>query len=200
MRVYKFLEAKWAIENIKKKRLKVSRVNDLNDPCESIFAYSDSCSIDMTRFVDFIDKRQGLLCFSKKYDCHLLWAHYAEKHQGICLGFDIPDITTKPSGSDRYRKVIYKKKPVKFPKNQDNKSLASFLTNLVFIKFEAWRYEQEVRVWGNVNRDKNDNIYNEDGLYFSNFDDNLKLKEVIIGMRCCVKDGEAIRDQLNHYN
>lgn len=36
-----------------------------------------------------MDARFGLLCFSEVWDSILLWSHYAEKHAGIVLGFDV---------------------------------------------------------------------------------------------------------------
>ena len=33
----------------------------------------------------------GLLCFSKNWDNPVQWAHYADKHRGLCLGFDVVD-------------------------------------------------------------------------------------------------------------
>ena len=34
---------------------------------------------------------RGILCFSLNWTSLLLWAHYADNHKGICLGFDLQD-------------------------------------------------------------------------------------------------------------
>jgi hypothetical protein len=31
----------------------------------------------------------GLLCFAGDWSEPVMWSHYAEKHTGICLGFDV---------------------------------------------------------------------------------------------------------------
>jgi hypothetical protein len=32
----------------------------------------------------------GLCCFTAKADDHLMWAHYADAHRGVCLMYDLP--------------------------------------------------------------------------------------------------------------
>ena len=36
----------------------------------------------------FRRRRIGILCFSRNVRTPLLWAHYTDEHQGMCLGFD----------------------------------------------------------------------------------------------------------------
>lgn len=70
MRVYHFLEAKWAQEGISKKRLKVAMIDKLNDPFEFCAGFlAANAAIEKT-FRDWkanISKEYGLLCFSKKW-------------------------------------------------------------------------------------------------------------------------------------
>lgn len=42
------------------------------------------------------NKNKGLLCFSDNWKSPVMWAHYAAKHHGICLGFDVPDSGPDP--------------------------------------------------------------------------------------------------------
>ena len=93
-RVYKFLPEEWARDNIEKQRIKISRFCDLNDPFElSPFDLSNGDQRDALIHArkEFSGGGRGLLCFSFKWSNPLLWAHYADKHKGICLGFDLPD-------------------------------------------------------------------------------------------------------------
>jgi hypothetical protein len=103
-------------------------------------------------------------------DESLLWAHYSDKHRGICLGLDVPD--------DVARAVDYVDD--RLPWEQPTQE---FMTKLLWTKFAPWRYEGEVRAF--VTREEH-----EDGRYFVDFGDKLKLQQVIVGHRCCVERGE----------
>ena len=38
-----------------------------------------------------LSKDIGILCFSKYWYNPVQWTHYADRHKGLCLGFDVPD-------------------------------------------------------------------------------------------------------------
>jgi hypothetical protein len=72
-------------------RLKVARIDDVNDPFE---LQAMNCMRKDVRkaIADFRasqNEKIGLLCFSQAWKNPVLWSHYADRHRGICLGFDI---------------------------------------------------------------------------------------------------------------
>src|SRR5579864_6411847 len=165
MRVYKFLTSHFALKCLYEKRLKISTINDLNDPFELIpYDLSDKghrWALQSTR--DKLAANRGILSFSAAWHDPVIWAHYSDKHQGICLGFEVPDNVSKT--------VNYVRDRLPFPE------VPSLLTLddaevLLFTKFSNWEYEQEVRIWVALTDE-------EDGLYFKDFDDRLRLVEVI---------------------
>jgi hypothetical protein len=93
MRVYKFLTSEFAMKDIWEQRIKMSEISDLNDPFELI-----PCDLSDPKHLyavlamrDEMTRNRGLLCFSHAWTNPLLWAHYADKHRGMCLGFDMSD-------------------------------------------------------------------------------------------------------------
>jgi hypothetical protein len=181
MRAYKFLDAKYGLDSLKKRRLKQSRIGELNDPFELTPYNLTDTAIRMT----FLSTRaqlhqgRGLLCFSADWRNPLLWAHYSGKQQGLCLGFEIPEQTGDPE-KDESKHVRYIEEPEQFPTNYlDLPEAERFLLvqRILFTKFSDWRYEQEIRVWAPLQNE-------EDGLYFLQFGKQLELKEVIVGVRC----------------
>ena len=92
MRVYHFLKADHGLHDLRHRRLRISRIIELNDPFEFL-------GIDLSdrTFRQALEetKRQlsdtkGLLCFSKTWRNPVLWGNYADKHRGLCLpGFPI---------------------------------------------------------------------------------------------------------------
>lgn len=106
----------------------------------------------------------GMLCFSGSWKNPLLWSHYANRHRGICLGFDVSGPVI-----EKIRYVEARTK-LKLPLSEDA------VKDLLFTKFIGWSYEDEWRTWARLEEaDK------KTGLYFREFDDNLQLREVIVG-------------------
>ncbi|MBZ5596607.1 MAG: DUF2971 domain-containing protein [Acidobacteriia bacterium] len=190
-RVYKFLKAEHGRSSLKNRRLKVSTIDDLNDPF-------DLCSIDTTdprieaaveELIRSFKGRTGLLCFSRNWDNLLLWSHYGASHTGVCLGFNIPD-DQPDRGFDmdvRYQPNLLR---VGCPEDV-NYDLAN---RLLRTKHECWSYEQEVRMFVSL-KDPPD----ENGLSWFNFGRDLILKEVIVGAQCEPSDNRALTDILEVY-
>jgi Protein of unknown function (DUF2971) len=111
----------------------------------------------------------GLLCFSATWKDPVLWAHYADKHKGLCLAFDVPQSTCKA--------VNYEKRRLKLPARPTLPDAEA----LIFTKYVNWQYEQELRIWASLNSCDN-------GLYFADFGPALKLEKVIAGARCSLSE------------
>jgi hypothetical protein len=181
MRAYKFLDAHFGLKSLYERRLKQSRIHDLNDPFElTPYDLTDPAfryAFHQTR--DDISKDRGILCFSADWRNPVIWAHYSDKHRGLCLGFEIPEIKGDPE-NDESAHVKYIRKPLKFPANfQDLPDSERFelVRKILFTKFDHWKYEKEIRVWAPLQNE-------EDGMYFLEFDEKLQLTEVIIGQKC----------------
>ena len=185
MRLYHFISEKYAKEALRKKRLKVSIINELNDPFEFQAGFSNPTRQIRSTFIDFkakISKKYGILCFSQKWNNPLLWSHYTEKHTGCALGFDILD--------NKATEVKYSKdRPLftwdKIP--QDSRLTQNYFHKLIKTKFSSWKYEEEFRLFSEFNT-----LNLENGLYFQEFDDNLILKEVIAGCKSKMSDKEFL--------
>ena len=181
MRAYKFLDAQYGLKSLYERRLKQSRICDLNDPFE-LTPY-DLTNPDLRNTFlktrDDMNQNRGLLCFSADWRNPVIWAHYSDKHRGLCLGFEIPDKQGDPS-NDEIDHVKYIKKPEQLPSNYlDPDPEFKFVRRVLFTKFKDWKYEQEIRFWTTLqNKDK------EDDLYFLEFGEKLRLTEVIIGQNC----------------
>ena len=92
MRVYYLTGAPFAVSNLAIQRIKIARFSDLNDPFE-LLAVDLGNKRHRKAFRESrgeINAATGLICFSKSWRNPLLWGHYAEKHTGIALGFEVP--------------------------------------------------------------------------------------------------------------
>ncbi len=181
MRAYKFLDAHFGLKSLYERRLKQSRISDLNDPFE-LTPYDLTDPVIRHTFLqtrDQLDEARGMLCFSASWSDPVIWAHYSDKHRGLCLGFKIPEIKADPE-IDESRRVTYVQKPLKFPANFENLPEAKRLEivrKILFTKFVKWDYEKEIRIWAPL-------LNEEHGLHYFEFDEKLRLVEVLIGARC----------------
>lgn len=180
MRVYHFLNEEWGLQSIEKRRLKISRLIDLNDPFD--FYAVDLSKKDLREALEKTIEEQsqfnGLLCFSRKWHSPLLWGHYADKHKGLCLGFDIPD---EPSISVTYIKERIEAVDIgDFTEEDMQKWISS--------KYVDWKYEDEVRVTPKLN-----DVCPKTGFYFTDYSNELRLREVIVGCK-----SKITRTELGH--
>ena len=183
MRVYQLMSAQHAIDNIRKRRLKVSFLSDMNDPFELLGG--SLARIEHRRAFQqwkaHMNRICRVLCFSRHWHNPVMWSHYADKHRGVCLGFDVPD--------DCLLGISYKTKrlEVQLEKHLQNDGTVQpeLSRQLLTTKFLDWHYEDEVRMFL-----KPDDVYEELGLHFYAFTQYLTLREVILGPRSALSLGE----------
>lgn len=187
MRAYKFLTAEFGLKGLSEKRLKLSRINELNDPFElRPYDITDPAlrqAVLQTR--NQIHENRGVLCFSADWRDPVIWAHYSEKHTGLCLGFEIPKIMGDVE-NDESDYVKYIADPLYFPPNfleLGDQERFEIVRKMLFTKFKHWQYEHEIRVWAPLQNEDN-------GRYYLGFDEKLRIVEVIIGAKCKVPRSE----------
>lgn len=185
MRVYYFTAEEFALSNIVNKRIKISLLDDLNDPYE--FLGVDLSDKEFRRAFkagrEEAARTAGVICFSKSWKDPLMWAHYGNKHKGICLGFDV---------SDEHIEEIEYIPELMQPDIDMRKEFGgleeSYFRKLFNFKYEGWEYEKEIRVLVPLEE------RHPSGFYFTDFQGNMSLKEVILGPRCTA----TIDDVKNH--
>ena len=163
MRVYKFLPCKWGCRALRDKRLKLSEFHKLNDPFEFrpfIFNRPEQASELAIKIYNF-GKTNALSCFSASWHSPVIWAHYADNHQGLCLGFDVPDSKAK---AVKYISAPY------VPTKVD----IEMVDRLLFTKYDHWKYEDEIRMFAHIDMQVGDH-------YFMNFSDDLIIREIVVG-------------------
>src|SRR3954469_14900898 len=182
-RAYHFLPTEYALDDLRHRRLKIARLDELNDPFElwAIAQRDRKLRRAFRETKDEMARRFGMLCFSLTWRNPLLWSHYADRHHGMALGFDVDEGLLK-------RVSYVEKRPVL---NEINIQVAHWL---LFTKFRDWRYEKEARIFTRLN--DRDPI---SGLYFAAFGRKLILREVIVGALCGVTE-LSLRDALEFFD
>jgi hypothetical protein len=185
MRAFHFLSCKHALAAIEQQRIKVSRLDDLNDPFE-LYAMQLKGKGHRRTFKawkNHMAEITGLLCFSKSWHSPLLWSHYADRHRGVALEFEL---------SEKYvHEVTYE--PERLALDIDKKLVAGGLTKreinrLLTTKFEHWKYEDEVRIFV-----KPSECVEEGKFWYYPVDASVKLVGIVHGPLCQLTEREIAK-------
>ena len=175
MLVYHFVSKEYALKNIVNNQLKIATINELNDPYEFYVGFGNSGQLFdeeiSVNIQEHYSNIMGFLCFSKNWKNPVLWSHYADKHEGICMEFDIPD---------RFLKKIEYKRELTIIDASDNDWRTNF-AQATLAKYEHWSYEEEYRIPVQLNSHQ---VLRENGRYFMPFSDEMALRRIFLGSRC----------------
>jgi hypothetical protein len=190
-RLYYFTEAKYGIEAIEKRRIKISSIQTLNDPFELLGPSLKEKAVreNLKKWKQNVSRTHGLICMSESWRHPMMWAHYADKYKGICLGFDVSE--------DLFKPIEYVVERAKFDElglshPASLPELGALNLNdaqrkiLLLSKFRDWKYEKEYRAIIPLNSDacESENFLN----FYSYLDSkSIYLKEVIIGSESQIK-------------
>ncbi len=170
---YHFLSSQYAIHDLERKMIRVSTLNALNDPFELMPYLRYSKGEKIRRYLNIrrqVSDIYGLMCFSKTWQEPLLWSHYADKHKGIALGFEIYNLNVFD--------VVYNPNPIRVQINLTNDLITNknLFLELAKIKYIKWEYEEESRILIKLS-----DCTKIDGHFFIGFGNNLKVKEIRLG-------------------
>lgn len=134
----------------------------------------------------------GISCFSKIYDSLLMWSHYANKHDGICIGF-LVDIAKLIDINISTYSVDYKTNfsPLPFYDKDIDKRLET-LVQYLSVKAEFWSYEQEIRLIDY-------NYYSTYKSEFFKFSDYAEIKEIYFGLKMQNSNKRIIKKLFSKY-
>jgi len=214
--LYYFTKAEHARTNIERKRLKISLLDNANDPFEFMFARTDHSQdnqfLALNRQV--VSKQLGVRCFGTStkdmpaWRNILMWAHYGDNHTGMCLAFEYtgdPRNRILVDYVEANERVALPPRVLEVNKGRattDNDDLArqqsevlqaerqSYVAAIKALsqKFNAWEYEHEVRLLSNFTGETAD----RDGMRFHPWGTELRLREVILGCRCNETSDDAV--------
>lgn len=141
------------------------------------------------------DENISVLSLSEKRDDLLMWAHYAQNHKGLVIGFNSEHRyfhqQLSPSDEFRYvRQVSYSKRrpSIRLTTVQDASDI--FLT-----KSEDWTYEHEWRLMRPLPDATEERSVNDEPVHLFSFPPDC-VTEVILGYRMSLQLKKEIREYL----
>jgi hypothetical protein len=187
--LYRYLDAAAALKTIESRAFKVGRVRDFNDPFEWRMGISNivpegeivarAC---MDGFIEDVNGRVGIICFSDTVTDPVLWSHYANKHHGVA--FEVSYVLDPT----RLTKVDYTNARPVLDANRLNDPAGfaiyakPLMDRLLRQKSTGWAYEREYRVFFDLKR-----CDISGGHYFQQIPDHF-LMRVILGFNCPLEE------------
>lgn len=164
MRLYKYCPwngNKHIKANLKNSTLYFQKPELLNDPFDVFPAIPKAKKIPVSgdfsaAIIQNVRNNISVCCFTTDPQSLVMWAHYADKHSGICLSFDFPNnksiIIPSPNWNNLQNKanIFITPQIVTYAKTRpkmDFYSDSNNFTNFLLTKYEAWGYEQEYRAF-----------------------------------------------------
>jgi len=122
------------------RRQKIASVKEISNDPERNYK-SKAVQSTLTKGLEQAMDIAGVLSLAKKSDHILMWSHYADSHQGICLKFKVCDET---GFFTEAHDVIYQSdRPVFNLITGDHEKIAK---DALLTKANFWSYENEVRM------------------------------------------------------
>lgn len=125
---------------IKNNRLYAPKYMNLNDRWEGHYTHDSDVARELTKAIQSIKKRLGIVSLTYNKNHTLMWSHYADGERGIIVGVRIND----PKAD--IRKVIYEDK-LPYMNTYEGYGKRKFARQVLSHKLLDWKYEEEVRVF-----------------------------------------------------
>lgn len=164
--LYTFCELKW-LESTLAGNLKFAPTRTYNDIHENtIFARpigkTQTTFAAEEKMIEWLDSHV-VKCFTKDPSNTLMWAHYADNHMGVCVGFRFASLKDRIFNDAPLRHI-----PVRYSSTPpltlisepiDDFSLSMHALDILMTKSIHWAYEQEYRFYMQPSEPISDDAY-----------------------------------------
>ena len=193
--LYKYAPIKYVAETLNNNRIYLNDGRNFNDPFEITVA--DNHNKEIRRL-------EGLhiLSLTNSYRKKLMWSHYTESHQGVCLTVKVPRNLVYPicyssrrvyEDSNVAEIIASSQRKLKnyHTKNNISKDYSSLSRDkkIAYIKDKKWMYENEYRIV--FDRDDERYLISEDNNWFMP----VKVTNVYLGVNFD-KNQPEIKDEI----
>lgn len=143
---------KSGINILRHKALKLSSIDEFNDPFEFRLAKCGDENVNRAfkALYDFQKNEYRVVCLSANINSLIMWSHYSKNHTGMLITFDTERILVEGQKlSGHVQQVDYVEDMILIPDNfpiLDRAEQMKIIYKSTYKKFKDWKYEQEYRV------------------------------------------------------
>jgi hypothetical protein len=205
--LYRILPAKYGVKSLISGMLKLGNVLEFNDPYDSLLSLTHpDPRVPQSKLDESASKQRaaqfgshGILCLTENPESTCTWAHYAQNHTGLALGFDL-DISRSDLIKIRYltsRPYLDIARPLEPNTDENTQRIMTCLET----KSPDWEYESERRL---IVRENDPQVFRR---RLSRNDSRTalfipmppELRVVILGYKCSAGDEALVRKTINNH-
>ncbi|MEI0605658.1 DUF2971 domain-containing protein [Brachyspira pulli] len=178
-------------------QLWVGNTNKFNDPIDPVIKKNRD-----NEAYNYLLEKIKVSCLTTHNDNTLMWSHYADKHQGICIEYDITSIYNKENlilkkvnyeASLKTNNINYYTDAIgklfNNVKSSDNRNI-DYIIDTFTVKSKEWEYEDEYRILFYDEKNENPN-----GALI-----NLPIKSICFGVQTSKEDKELVYNLVKSIN
>lgn len=206
---------------IKSEQIWASRTKYLNDPFEFKMLYASQENDGVKEFYEDVLERNEVICLSGQWNNKLMWSHYADSHNGVCLEYFLNSIGKEWIFPISYvaKRQNCEKEILEWLRNKEDvinrlrnhqnmtniqKRQMHYLEKIMFTKDIVWKYEKEYRIVTRNHLDiangKFDAYKNQKGSIHNTDEFDLMLSKIYLGMNCTEENREFIVNAVRKVN
>jgi len=127
----------------------------MNDPMEGLYERQAARFSNATLERDLADRMfgeksgLGIASLTETWDNELMWAHYADAFQGICVGYNLDRLLAGLPDGTALSRVVYADRP-RGIRLKGTTNLASRARAVLSTKSARWSYEREWRMFSPI--------------------------------------------------
>lgn len=150
MELYKYCD-KNGVNILQFKALKLSRIDEFNDPFEFRIAkcVSPIISGPVNALYAYQKESYRVICFTNKYNNLIMWSHYSRNHTGLLIKFETDLIEVNGKNiTGALKEVDYKEEMIQIPSDFFQRSInerEEIIKYNTYRKYIDWQYEGEYR-------------------------------------------------------
>ncbi|WIH90176.1 tetratricopeptide repeat protein [Brachyspira pilosicoli] len=176
-------------------QLWVGNTNKFNDPIDPVIKRNRD-----NEAYNYLLEKIKVSCLTMHNDNTLMWSHYSDKHQGICIEYDISNISKRKEII--FKKIKYHTKMNRYNSFTSNDDLTirnfvldeyteiNYIIESFTIKSKEWEYEDEYRILFYDEKNENPNGRSID----------LPIKSICFGVQTSKEDKELVYNIVNSIN
>lgn len=123
-------------------------IGDYEEDKNAYGYYSTLLASDIHRQLQNEFSKHGVFSLGSRWDCPLMWSHYGDQHQGICIEYDIINARIKTLHPVDYglSRRIKTSDIAAWKYRKDWSAFDTVKRSYFFAKAPRWRYEREWRI------------------------------------------------------